>query len=55
MKGEWCYFKSYFSKEQCDKIIQDALTIEPIQGTTFLSDSSQDVTPTIRRSLVRFI
>ena len=21
MKGEWCYFKSYFSKEWCNNIV----------------------------------
>jgi PKHD-type hydroxylase len=56
MKGEWCYFKSYFSKDYCEKLIQDALTIEPIQGKTFVSTGdSQDITPNIRKSLVRFI
>ena len=23
MRGEWCYFKSYFTKEECDKIVKD--------------------------------
>jgi len=22
MKGEWCYFKSHFSKEYCDEILE---------------------------------
>jgi PKHD-type hydroxylase len=24
MKGEWCYFKSYFSKEFCESVIEEA-------------------------------
>jgi hypothetical protein len=30
MKGEWCYFKSYFSKEMCEKIISEVQVL-PIQ------------------------
>ena len=29
MKGEWCYFKSYFSKDFCNEIIKAGLTIPP--------------------------
>jgi PKHD-type hydroxylase len=55
MKGEWCYFKSYLSKDYCEKIIQDALMLEPQQGTTYVPNGNQEVTPNLRRSTVRFI
>jgi len=55
MKGEWCYFKSYFSKDYCEKIIQDALMVEPQQATTYVPSGDQEVTPDIRRSIVRFL
>jgi PKHD-type hydroxylase len=29
MKGEWCYFKSWFSAEYCDKIIETVSTRPP--------------------------
>jgi PKHD-type hydroxylase len=54
MKGEWCYFKSYFNKEQCERIINDSLALEPMLATTFVGEN-QEVTPDIRRSTVRFI
>ena len=28
MKGEWCYFKSYFSPEYCDKLVNQAKKLE---------------------------
>lgn len=42
MKGEWCYFKSYFSKEWCDDILnsfEDSDYNESYLGET---DSTQD-------------
>jgi PKHD-type hydroxylase len=55
MKGEWCYFKSYFTPEQCDKILQDGLEL-PAQdaklGVAGMSEYSND---DYRKSKIRFI
>lgn len=54
MVGEWCYFKSYFSKEYCEDLINRSLTIPSqdahvgINGEEFTSFDS-------RRSKVRFL
>lgn len=55
MKGEWCYFKQYLSKAECEEIIQNALTIEPQQAIVGANGTELDVRPDYRRSLVRFI
>ena len=54
MNGEWCYFKSYFSKQQCEEIInlgmqqpsQDALV--GLNGSAVTDDAN-------RRSTIRFL
>jgi PKHD-type hydroxylase len=55
MKGEWCYFKSYFTPEQCDKILRDGLEL-PAQdaklGVAGMSEYSND---DYRKSKIRFI
>jgi len=54
MKGEWCYFKSYFSKEQCEKIINDSLIIpsqDALVGTNDFASKNYES----RRSIIRFI
>jgi PKHD-type hydroxylase len=54
MNGEWCYFKSHFSKEYCEELINKSLTIPSqdahvgINGEEFTSFDS-------RRSKVRFL
>jgi PKHD-type hydroxylase len=54
MKGEWCYFKSYFDKKTCEEIINNALTIEPQDG--YLGEGTDGRTDfSTRRSKVRFI
>lgn len=53
MIGEWCYFKSRFSKEMCEKILNDVKVIEPGDAIVGLSDGK--VANDIRRSKVRFI
>ncbi len=55
MKGEWCYFKSYLSKEFCERTIRDALTVESFQAKTYKADGSQEVTSDLRRSVIRFL
>jgi PKHD-type hydroxylase len=54
MKGEWCYFKSYFSKEQCEKIINDSLII-PSQDALVGTNDSASTNYESRRSKIRFI
>jgi PKHD-type hydroxylase len=55
MKGEWCYFKNYFTPEQCDKILRDGLEL-PAQdaklGVAGMSEYSND---DYRKSKIRFI
>ena len=54
MKGEWCYFKSYFSKEFCNEIVEKGLSLQsgdPHVGTGVNST----VNNSYRRSKIRFI
>lgn len=56
MIGEWCYFKSYFSKEYCEDIIKTAKLIDPQEASMGLSEtgtSHQNLD--YRRSKVRFL
>ena len=55
MKGEWCYFKEYLNKADCEEIIENALTIEPQQAVLGAQGTELDVNLDYRRSLVRFI
>jgi PKHD-type hydroxylase len=55
MKGEWAYFKEYFTPEQCGKILEDGLKL-PAQdaklGVAGMNDYSND---DYRKSKIRFI
>jgi len=53
MKGEWCYFKSYFDKETCEKIIQDAQVL-PVQDA-LVGNVDAGLNTETRRSKIRFI
>lgn len=53
MKGEWCYFKSYFSPEVCDKILELGLQL-PKQSAT-LGVEGKSVDTQYRKSQTRFI
>jgi len=53
MKGEWCYWMNYFSKETCDNIISLALEL-PGQNPTIGEDNNA-ADPLFRRSIVRFL
>lgn len=53
MKGEWCYYKNYFSKEQCDFILQEGLKI-PAENAKLGVDGSSNNSD-IRKSKIRFI
>ena len=51
MKGDWCYWNRYFSKEQCEFILEQGLKIPPQDaglGTEGIKDES-------RRSKIRWI
>jgi PKHD-type hydroxylase len=50
MRGEWCYFSSAFTPEQCDYIIEKGLELPVQDGTTGGNINHQH-----RRSKVRFI
>lgn len=53
MKGEWCYFKSYLNSEMCNKIIEDAKTINTQNAN--LGVYGQTTDNNVRRSRVKFI
>ena len=53
MKGEWCYFKSYFSPETCNQILNLGLQL-PKQNAT-LGVEGKSVDTQYRKSQTRFI
>lgn len=55
MKGEWCFFKSYFSKDDCQKIISDTQSIPFQDGTVGVADGGQHVNDKYRRSKIKFL
>ena len=54
MNGEWCYFKSYFDKATCEKIIADAQSI-PVQDAVIGTHENAKHDFDYRRSKIRFI
>jgi hypothetical protein len=54
MNGEWCYFKSYFTKEECEKILADGLKLPPEESTVG-TDNGVQTNLDVRKSKVRFI
>lgn len=54
MNGEWCYFKQYFSKETCERILNDAKGI-PIQEALVGTNQTTHLNTDSRRSKIRFI
>jgi len=54
MKGEWCYFKSHFSAEYCQHIIDTALRREPSEAQIGTKDGIQK-DDSFRRSNIRFV
>jgi len=53
MKGDWCYFLSYFNKETCKKIIADGLELPAHNARMGASGQTED--NQYRRSKIRFI
>ena len=54
MKGEWCYFKSHFSKSVCEDIIKEAKKL-PAQEASVGTNGIESVNQDIRKSKVSFI
>jgi PKHD-type hydroxylase len=54
MRGEWCYYKSFFPKEACEYIISEALKLPEQDGTVGTADGVQ-VDEAVRKSKIRFI
>jgi PKHD-type hydroxylase len=54
MIGEWCYFKQFFSQEQCQSIISNALTLPSQQGHLGVN-GVEKTNDSYRRSVIRFI
>ena len=55
MIGEWCYFKGYFTPEQCNQIIEDGLKLPSKDAVLGVDESNLSVNKDYRRSQVRFI
>ena len=53
MKGEWCYWNSIFSPEECNEIIRSAKKL-PSSGAT-IGINSNPADSSFRRSIVRWI
>jgi len=53
MKGEWAYYKGYFSPEVCAKILEEGLKL-PVKDATLGVDGNTDLA-NYRKSKVRFI
>ena len=56
MKGQWCYWKSYFTPEYCNEIINKAKETLPVQqATVYGNNTGSGVNETARKSYVRWI
>ena len=54
MKGEWCYFKSYFSPKFCEQIVETALQ-RPAKGGEIGTGTGIAADDSFRRSQIRFV
>lgn len=52
MKGEWCYYKEFFTPEQCKKILEDGLSIPAKDADMGVSGEYKS---DHRKSKIRFI
>ncbi len=55
MRGEWCYFKSHFTPEQCDKILEDGLQLPAQDAKLGVAGMSEHEPGDYRKSKIRFI
>jgi PKHD-type hydroxylase len=53
MNGEWCYYKQYFTKDVCERIIEEGLKLPHQSGN--LGVDGQSKIDDYRKSTVRFI
>lgn len=53
MKGEWCYFKSYFSPDICRMIVDEGLKLQSHDATLGVEGNTVDTN--FRKSKTRFI
>ena len=54
MKGEWCYFKSYFTKQQCDKIVE-TIQKRPHKDAQIGVNGTITTDNSFRKSKIRFV
>lgn len=54
MKGEWCYFKQFFSPDECKEIIDAALKIQPEQATIGYGNGNK-IDNEYRRTNIRWL
>lgn len=54
MKGEWCYFKNYFTPQQCAQILTAASTLPEQDAHVGVGSNALGVDDNIRRSKVRW-
>ncbi len=56
MRGQWCYWKSYFTPSYCDEIVTRAKeTVPAQQATVYGSRTGAGINESSRRSYVRWI
>jgi PKHD-type hydroxylase len=55
MRGEWCYFKSYFTPEQCSKILEDGLQLPAQDAKLGVTGMGEQTGGDFRKSKIRFI
>ena len=51
MKGEWCYYKSFFTHEECELIISQCKQLIPNKGSIGLYNTCES---NIRKSQIAF-
>lgn len=55
MKGEWCYFKSHFTTEQCDKIVETILQRPAKDAEIGVTGGGVGLDTSFRKSQIRFV
>lgn len=54
MRGEWCYFKSYFTKQQCDKMVE-TIQKRPHKDAQIGVNGTIATDSSFRKSNIRFV
>lgn len=54
MRGEWCYFKSYFTKQQCDKMVE-TIQKRPHKDAQIGVNGTIATDSSFRKSKIRFV